>query len=496
MKRMLLTLTGLGMLFPLLGCGNGNGGGQPIGVSEASLAWGDYDRDGDLDLAIAGSEDGTPTTRLYANDGTGVFSQVSVGLVGVNYCSLSWGDYDGDGDLDLALAGNASAGGVLYAVARIYRNENGGFVDIEAGLEGAIWSSVAWADCDNDGDLDLALAGSGLALIYQNNADGTFSDAGTSLEGVEYSSLCWVDYDGDGDLDLVVAGQASGAVPSTKVYRNDGSFTFAEDTGVAFDAVHSGCISAGDYDDDGNMDIAVAGFMGGPNSSTLYHNTGGGSFANANAGLPGVSACSLAWGDYDNDGRLDLLLSGFFNPTIYLSTVYGNTGTGFLDLNVGLTGLAYCSAAWGDCDADGDLDIAATGKKPDRSATFFLHRNPSSVANIPPAPPSGLSATPAGNGDVTFSWSPANDTETSTPGLTYNLRVGSGPGTDDVCPSMSLIGGSTDGKRLIPKMGNVQHNTSWELTGLSLGTTYYWSVQAIDSAFAASAWVNEETVVP
>ena len=94
---------------------------------------------------------------------------------------------------------------------------------------------------------------------------------------------------------------------------------------------------------------------------------------------------------------------------------------------------------------------------------------------------------------MTFSWNAASDEETLTPTLTYNLRVGTTPGGDDMMPAHAIVGGATDGERLVPAMGNVQHNTSWTLKGLP-ADTYYWSVQTIDSAFEGSMWAGDRTV--
>ena len=92
-----------------------------------------------------------------------------------------------------------------------------------------------------------------------------------------------------------------------------------------------------------------------------------------------------------------------------------------------------------------------------------------------------------------FSWTAATDAETPQPGLTYNLRVGTTPGGDEIMSGMAIVGGSDDAKRLVPAMGNCQHDTSWTLKGLP-SRTYYWSVQAVDAAFAGSSWATERVV--
>jgi predicted nucleotidyltransferase len=162
------------------------------GIQNSSLAWGDYDNDGDLDLIITGSStlDG-PISRIYRND-LGAFNDISAALPGVSRGSVAWGDYDNDGDLDILLTGYISN---LNYISKIYRNDSGVFTDINANLEGVYYGFGAWGDYDNDGDLDILLSGisinsSSLSKIYRNN-NGVFTDIQAGLTGVSGSSGSW-----------------------------------------------------------------------------------------------------------------------------------------------------------------------------------------------------------------------------------------------------------------------------------------------------------------
>ena len=193
------------------------------------MAWGDYDNDGDLDILLTGSGGGG-IARVYRNNGGAnpTFSDVGAGLTGVAGGSVAWGDYDNDGDLDILLTGASS--GVRQA--KVYRNNGGAnptFSDIGAGLTAVVGSSVAWGDYDNDGDLDILLtgdAGTPIAKVYRNNggANPTFADVGAGLTGVAYASVAWGDYDNDGDLDILLTGSTTvSPTPSiSRVYRNNG----------------------------------------------------------------------------------------------------------------------------------------------------------------------------------------------------------------------------------------------------------------------------------
>ena len=184
------------------------------------MVWADYDGDGDLDLYVVNY--GT-ASMLYRNDGHGTFSDVTstagVYLSGTSR-SASFADYDGDGDLDL-YGGNEGTANTLYQ-----NNGDGTFSEMAstAGVGNTDSSyGTAWGDFDGDGDLDLYVAistGGDANTLYQNDGDGTFSDM-TSTAGVgdtgDGVGTAWGDFDGDGDLDLYVANYGS----ANTLYQND-----------------------------------------------------------------------------------------------------------------------------------------------------------------------------------------------------------------------------------------------------------------------------------
>jgi hypothetical protein len=181
------------------------------------VAWGDFDNDGELDMALCGGAYFygpvmDPITRIYRNDG-GVFTNIGADLPAVGNASVAWGDYDNDGRLDLLLAGDTGTG----CVARVYHNNDDMFTDISAGLIGVASGSVAWGDYDGDGWLDILLAGStngssdgAVCRIYRNNHDGTFTDINANLPGVFQGGAAWGDLDNDGLLDALLTGIVGG----------------------------------------------------------------------------------------------------------------------------------------------------------------------------------------------------------------------------------------------------------------------------------------------
>src|SRR5262249_2217206 len=159
----------------------------------------------DLDIAITGDTGGGGTTRIYRNSGgvSPTFTDIGAGLSSLIRSSVAWGDYDHDGDLDLALAGSDA-----LPRPSIYPNSRGAnptCTDIAANVTGVDWASVGWGDYDNDGDLDLLVAGTtagtnGISRIYRNSggAAPTFSDAIAGLTGVFAGAARWVDINSDG----------------------------------------------------------------------------------------------------------------------------------------------------------------------------------------------------------------------------------------------------------------------------------------------------------
>jgi hypothetical protein len=354
----------------------------------------------------------------------------------------AWGDFDSDGDLDLYWVNGATlqaphqgAGNVLY------RNDGKrGFADATAAsqTEGKGWGMGAFsADYDNDGHQDIYVTCLGENLLYRNQGNGTFAERARAA-GVATphwsTGAALADYDNDGDLDLYVANYArfdTTAIPrlgtqwkgvdvfvgplglepvADALYRNEGTGTFAEVSALAgLGQVEPGygfAVLFADYDLDGDPDLYVANDSS-PNF--LLRNEGNGTFAdqaliaqvaygemgNAQAGM------GASWGDYDNDGWPDLLVTNFEDD---YNTLYRNLGNGrFADLSfsAGLGRISLSHVGFGanflDHDLDGDLDLfVANGHvypQIERSGTGTTYAQPDHLfAN-------------QGNGTFVLSWS-------------------------------------------------------------------------------------------
>jgi hypothetical protein len=353
-------------------------GADLSGVNRGAVAWADYDNDGDLDILLTGSF----VSKVYRNNGsaaTPAFTDTEAGLGPVATASAACGDYDNDGDLDILLNGDDES---WIPVSKVYRNDGAfSFTDIGAGLMGLNAGSVAWADYDNDGDLDILLTGFETeidwgphTLLYRNDGTSGFTDIGAGLWDVQRGSVAWGDYDNDGDLDILLTGASPGPGHVSRVYRNDGGeFT---DIGAGLPGLAISSAAWGDYDNDGDLDILLTGQTRAKDPvSRVYRNDGASGFTDIGAGLVAIQRGSVAWGDYDNDGDLDILLTGKAGSGC-VSKVYRNDGVlGFADIGADLTNVCRSSVAWGDYDNDGDLDILLAGQSDAGGSVSKVYRN-------------------------------------------------------------------------------------------------------------------------
>ncbi len=473
-----------------------------FGISYSSVAWGDYDNDGDLDLAVAGEFGGGNWLRIYKNKGDGTFNSVEERVEdgwNITHCSIAWGDYDNDGYLDLAVAGRDQGGTESF---RIYKNDKaGGFNGyiLPDGAWGVYDCSLAWGDCDNDGDLDIAVAGydggGNKFRIYKNNGDGTFDtneiEPGGASWGVSYSSLAWGDCDNDGDLDIAVAGFDGGG-RRLRIYTNNGNGDFnGFITPQPVWGISQCSIAWADYDNDGDLDLAAAGNDGAGNKFRIYENDGDGNFTSFVTPETnwGVNDCSLAWGDYNNDGNLDIAVTGFDGSSRF--RIYKNNGDKTFDPNEIEPepgwGVNIGSVAWGDFNNNGKLDIAVAGNK---QGTGYLrvYTNIISSNNNAPDIPAGMTSVNS-NGFWRFKWDAPNDDNTPKIALRYKIAIGVSESN-----VYDYISTNIDYPRGQANIGNVITSTgSYYQSSIEVCKTVYWKVSAIDTAFKHSDFCIPQT---
>ena len=251
------------------------------GLQYSSQAWGDYNNDGNPDLAICGVDSSNIiTTKLYILNNSQLTQDTTQNIANVTECSLNFGDLNRDGFLDLIISGrNGTGNDLTNNVTTIIYTNNGTRLNEQQRLQGVKFSSTILGDIDNDGWLDLALTGcsngtSSVASCSKRNASIYRNSLGTlvynetwsqNLTAVWKSSIAFGDYDNDGDLDLALAGttgqtttasQDAGAI--TKVYINNGT-TFKEDTTNIIEGTYWGSLAWEDFNNDTALDLFIRG---------------------------------------------------------------------------------------------------------------------------------------------------------------------------------------------------------------------------------------------
>jgi PKD repeat protein/predicted nucleotidyltransferase len=476
-------------------------------VYNSSVTWGDYDNDGDLDVLLTGNnsfESGSASvSKIYSNNGNNSFTeQTGINLFGVQNGSVTYGDYDNDGDLDILLTGTTTGS---FPVSKIYRNNGNNTFNEQIGISliGTSFSSTAWGDYNMDGYLDILLTGQGagsnlISKIYKNNGNSTFTEqVDINLTRVSKGSAVWGDYDNDGDLDILLTGNNSfGTQKSVSlIYKNNGDNSFTKQTDIILPGVMNSSVAWGDYDNDGDLDILLTGNNSDGATtyiSRIYRNNGDNTFSyQSGIKLDGVASSSVAWGDFDNDRDLDILLSGRLISGGFISKIYRNNNNNtFTEVtDISLTGVGYSSVAWGDYDNDGDLDILMTGQSAGSTVVSKIYRNNQIMkagdysANKKPAAPGNLTFVRQPDG-IKLSWAPVRTDETPYNTLTYNINIVSRQGGSLVFSAQS---DSVTGYRRIVSMGNTQLDTSYLVKNLTPGR-HYWKVQAVDQGYKGGDW--------
>lgn len=356
------------------------GFGNDIAGYTMGSVFGDFDNDGftDLYLARSGTNE-SEANRLFHNNGDNTFTDITaksgVGLKAFT-SSAAFVDYDNDGWLDIYCAGKKN---VLY-----HNNGNGTFADITdiAGISDRSWSEMGvWADVNNDNFPDLYVVngryqGDEPNNLYINNKNGTFTDMAKQA-GIDDPNwglgAAFADIDNDGDLDLFV----SNYVGPNNLYVNNGKGSFTKSTNKIKGA-HDGWGKGptfGDIDNDGDLDLYEGDCK---LANQLYINDGKGNFTNQVDKQPllkceTVRSKGTAFADIDNDGDLDLYVVNWGAP----NKLYKNTQDDKNWLKVKLTGTVSNRDAYGTkvkVFENGKNTLLAMSES--RSATGFSAQGP------------------------------------------------------------------------------------------------------------------------
>ena len=336
------------------------------GGDSRAVNWIDYDNDGDVDLFVTNGPQQGENNFFYENNGDGTFTKITniaITQDGKASDGSSWGDIDNDGDIDLFVANWWGQPNLLYLNNgdKTFTFVNNSIVTTESSYS----ETGSWGDYDGDSFLDLYVCNSGGDLknfLYKNNGDGTFTKINDTLLNQAFASrnVDWVDFNNDSLPDIFVTNENN---QNENLYLNngDGTFSIANVPSLLQNAGSTAGSNWEDIDNDGDFDVLLVNW--GNQRNHLLINNGDGTFTKLNE-PPFTTDISNSFGssvgDIDNDGDLDIIIARAFTSLKTANYLYINNNDGTFtksnDAAVQDSGWTY-GVAFGDYDNDGWLDL-------------------------------------------------------------------------------------------------------------------------------------------
>ena len=449
------------------------------GFSNAEFAWGDYDLDGDMDVAIMGDQGNGVETLLYRNDlvdGKHVFVDSQQNFEALGYGALKWVDIDKDGLLDLFVSGIGPSGvnSILYINTTNTSSEDFSPSSIYE-FPDLFQSDIDFGDLDNDGDVDYAfngtnISGQQVSFYGFQNASGEFNIVESNFGTFEEGAIKIFDVNSDGDNDVISSSQAA-----MNTYFNNNS--------AAIYPSHN-------FEE---LDYFIGSGSNTLNYLTIGDNGSPSTTSNINTSFPSFVNGDFSIADYNNDGVEDIFITGSNvaaeNPganEVSSILFQGNASTYEASTEFDFQGFTNSSVEWIDYDNDGDLDLFLSGFAPGLGQKTYLYEYEiTNKKNTPPAKVTALLYEDLGNGYIDLSWEAPVDDFSAIMG--YNLRLGTTAGGDELS---YLLSNQLTGELMVNQIPSILKN-SFSIQ-LDPGT-YYWSVQAVDKGFKGGAFSNEQS---
>jgi len=460
-------------------------------LGNTKIATGDLDNDNDIDILLSGTDAfGNKVSGIYENKGDTSFLSFGAPILPVDNGAVAMADFNNDNYLDFIVSGWNSTN--TKKVIQLFRNnKNKTFTQVPVPFDSIAYGNIHCFDFDRDGDIDVLISGRNnankkICKIYRNNKNAQFSlVTGTGIAGLTDGGVAIADFNSDQLLDIAISGLDNGNNNVTNLYYQDnkGNFTVQN---FSFTPLVFGDLVANDYNNDGQMDILLTGQDVLSNRITkIYENVGNGaSFIDKPTNLAGIINGNIAFGDCNNDGQIDISITGDDgnSATSKRTYFYVNNNSSIFTTVSGLVDVANSRVSFFDFDNDKDLDILVSGFTLSTPVTI-LYRNNVSVTGLSPSPPTNLNYM-AVNDSVKLSWNRSDDNNTQSSSLTYNIWL------TTVKDSFNIITPQADtlsGYSRKSGYGRYQTTTTGWLKGFK-ENRYYWRTQALDNTFLASSF--------
>jgi PKD repeat protein len=449
------------------------------GIGAGYLNFFNMGGDNYYDLIMQDEYSSTVPVRFYTNDGTGKFTYLpnylTGGLPDPDNSNMSYTlcDLNNDNALDILFTYRNNS----EVPKTLYYQKTGNFLNlVSTGMADLKFGTSAAADFNNDGRQDIVICGRSAdniphTYIYMNTPTG-FVLVNDKLKGL-YGQVVAADFDNDRDIDILISGQDKYGNTNTILYRNDNNWNFTDVFANLNKDGYRETIQFGDFNNDSRLDIVIG--------TKVYRNDGNNKFTEvAVESFDGFGlGDSGHLRDINNDGNLELISQDSWGVIILK---YNGIDSFRIDQQLFTKGDNLDIA---DINGDRKQDIIVNSYP-----EAFLIKNVTLVTNNAPTAPTKFNTAIGDSGfySVSLKWGGATDDKTSLKSLSYNLRVGTTSGGNDIVSSMTS---TTNNSLLKPWMGNVYTNTSWYLKNLKPGK-YYWSVQTVDNSGLASAFSAEQ----
>ena len=319
-------------------------------------------------------------TFSHQNNGYDTTMQVMTALGMANADTL---DANEDGLMDFITTGTDTAN--TLSVILYTQNSNGSFTESLLPMGGVTSGKLKVADLNHDGHMDFVITGVGnastyIAKLYTGDGLGDFTELVVPFFANTFGNITFLDANNDNFTDVIITGFSQNFIPETRLYLNDGLGIFTEklNSGI-IDAYFTG-LSTGDYDNDGNIDVILSGMSSTYTQYTaIFKNDGLGNFtAVTSNNFKQLYFGTSDFVDYNNDGELDILLTGTDATNVPHTVLYTNNNGVFTE-EIALTSIFHAvylsSSFWSDFDKDGDKDLIISGLDANDDRITKIYRN-------------------------------------------------------------------------------------------------------------------------